>query len=84
MAGIAAAALIFRCAIAALNEKQMAGVIRAVHVGVARRAALVAVCNYVLRDTLAHAPIEHEIFALKKQWQSFLLRTLCVFDYAAF
>ena len=75
-ANLAAAPFKLGGAARALNEQQMAAVVLAVGVGVARRTALMAVGDHIVGDALAHALIEHEVFADKLQRQpcSFALR----------
>jgi hypothetical protein len=48
-----------------LNEQDVAGVVGAVDVRVARRAALMAMRHYIGTDAFAHALIEDKIFANK-------------------
>ncbi|CCJ97710.1 hypothetical protein BN130_173 [Cronobacter malonaticus 507] len=62
----------------------MAAVVFTVGVAVARRAALVAVRDHVVRNTLAHTFVKHEVFTDETHRQPLFARFAGVFDDAAF
>ncbi len=62
----------------------MAPVVFTVGVAVARRAALMAVRNHVVRDTLAHTFVKHEVFTDETHRQPLFARFAGVFDDATF
>jgi hypothetical protein len=78
-----AALVVFFCARAALNKQQVAAIVFAIGVIIARLPALVAMGNHIVGDALAQAFIEHEIFADEFVFKALLFYLACVFDDAA-
>ena len=68
----AATSRVFLSTIATLYYKVVTGVVGAIHMRIARFAALMAFSDDVMRNPLTKTLVKHEIFTYKLRIQSFL------------
>src|SRR5436190_14180048 len=80
LAFFAATAFILLVACVALNEKQMAGIIHAVHMGICLFTALVAMSNDLISDPFPKTLVEYKVFAVKFIFEFFLFHVVHVID----